>query len=83
MVKNLKAFTKREIEQARRARELLARMDFPTVEQAMSIVNSESNFEITARDFQIADAICDKDLASIKGKTVKRATAIADITVSD
>ena len=82
VTENLKAFTKREIEQARRARELLARMGFPTVEQAMSIVNSGSNFDITARDFQIADAIWGKDIASIKGKTVKRATAIADITVS-
>ena len=48
----------------------------------MSIVNSGSNFDNTARDFQIADAIWGKDLASIKGKSVKRATAIADITVS-
>ena len=82
VVEDLKSFTKREIEQARRARELLARMGFPTVEQAMSIVNSGSNFDITARDFQVADAIWGKDIASVKGETVKRATAIADITVS-
>ena len=50
VVENLEAFTKR-------ARELLARMGFPTVEQAMSVVNSVSNFDVTARDFQIADAI--------------------------
>ena len=82
VVENLKAFTKREIEQARRARELLARMGFPTVEQEMSIVDSKSNFDITARDFQLTDVTWGKDIASIKGKTVKRATAIADITVS-
>ena len=57
-------------------------MGFPTVEQAMSIVNSGSNFDITARDFQVADAIWGKDIASMKGETVKKATAIADITVS-
>ena len=79
---NSRAFSKREIEQARRAREMLARMGFPTVEQAMSIVNTGSNFEITARDFQIADAIWGKDIASVKGKTVKRSTDAADITVS-
>ena len=79
---NLKVFTKREVEQARRAREMLARMGFPTVEQAMSIINCGSNFDVTARDFQIADAIWGKDIASLKGKTTKRATAIADITVS-
>ena len=82
VVENLKAFTKREIEQGRRARELLARMGFPTVEEAMSIVNSGSNFDVTARDFQIADAMLGKDIASLKGKTTKRATAVSDITVS-
>ena len=65
VVENLKSFTKREIEQARRARELLARMRFPTVEQAMSVVNSVSNFDVTARDFQIADAIWGKEMSSL------------------
>ena len=82
VTKNLKSFTKREVEQARRAREMLARMGFPTVEQAMSIINCGSNFDVTARDFQIADAIWGKDIASLKGKTTKRATAIADIAIS-
>ena len=72
---NFEAFTKREIERAKKARELLARMGFPTVQQAMSILNSGSNFEVTARDFQIADAIWGTDIASLKGKTIKRATA--------
>ena len=79
---NQKAFTKREVEQARRAREMLARMGFLTVEQAMPIINCGSNFDVTARDFQIADAIWGKDIASLKGKTTKRATATADIAVS-
>ena len=82
VTENLRAFTKREVEQARKAREMLARMGFPTVEQAMSIINSGSNFEVSARDFQIAEAIWGKDIASLKGKTTKRATAVADITVS-
>ena len=55
VAENSKHFTKREIERARQARELMARMGFPSVEQAMSIVNSGSNFDITTRDFQIAD----------------------------
>ena len=78
---NLKAFTKREIKRARKARELMARMGFPTVEQAMSIVNSGSNFDVSARDFQIAEAIWGRDMASIKGKTTKRATTPADVSV--
>ena len=82
VTETLKAFTKREIEGARRARVLLARMGFPTVEQAMAIVNSGSNFDVSSRDFQIADAIWGKDIASLKGKTIKNATVAADIVVS-
>jgi hypothetical protein len=54
---NLSCFTKREIEQARKARELLVRMGFPSVQQAIRTVNSGSNFDVTARDFELADAI--------------------------
>ena len=79
---NAKAFIKREIEQAREARELLARMGFPSVAQAIGILNSGSNSEVTARDFQIADAIWGADIASLKGKTTKKATAVADIIVN-
>lgn len=82
VAENSKLFTKREIERARQARELMARMGFPTVEQAMSIVNSGSNFDITTRDFQIADAVWGKDMASVKGKTTKRASPSADNVIS-
>ena len=78
---NLRAFTKREIERARAARELMARMGFPSVAMAMSIVNSGSNFDISSRDFQVAEAIWGRDMASLKGKTTKRATVAADITI--
>jgi hypothetical protein len=79
---NMKLFTKREIAQARKARESLARMGFPSVGQAIRTANSESNFDVTARDFEIEDAIWGKDIASIKGKTKKQVTPVADITVS-
>ena len=78
---NLQAFTKREIERARSACELMSRMGFPTVGMAMSIVNSGSNFDICARDFEIAESIWGKDMASVKGKTNKRATATADVSI--
>ena len=54
---NLRAFTKREIGRARSARELMSRMGFLTIRMVMSIVNSESNFDITSRDFETAEAI--------------------------
>ena len=78
---NLKAFTKRETYRARSARELMGRMGFPTVGTAMSIVNSGSNFDISARDFEITEAIWGRDMASIKGKTTKHATSTADVSV--
>ena len=49
---------------------------------ARSIINSGSSFDLTSRDFQIADAIWGEDAASLKAKTTKRATAVADITIS-
>jgi hypothetical protein len=79
---NLSCYTKREIEQARKARELLVRMGFPSVQQANRTVSSGSNFDVSARDFEIADAIWGKDVASLKGKTKKRATPVADINIS-
>ena len=45
VTENLRAYTKREVEHAKRAKEMLARMGFPTVEQAMSIINSRGQRE--------------------------------------
>ena len=78
---NLRAFTKREIGRARLARELMSRMGFPTVATAMPIVNSGSIFDISSRDFEIAEAIWGMDMASIKVKTTKCATVTADISI--
>jgi hypothetical protein len=65
----LKSYTKREVAQARKAREMLVRMGFPSVPQAIRAAGSGSNFDVTARDFEIAEAIWGKDVASLKGKT--------------
>jgi hypothetical protein len=45
------------------------------------MVNSGSNFSVSARDFKVAEAIWGKDVPSLKGKTKKQATAIADMSV--
>lgn len=78
---NMSRYTKREIEQAKRAREMLGRMGFPSVADAINMISSGSNFDLTARDFQRADAIWGKDIASMKGKTKSKQTAEADISV--
>lgn len=78
---NLRAFTEREIERARAARELMVRMGFPSAAMAMSIVNSGSNFDISSRDFRVAEAIWGRHMASLKGKTMKRASVVLDIMI--
>jgi hypothetical protein len=70
------------VAQARKAREMLVRMEFPSVPQAIRAAGSGSNFDVTARDFEIAEAIWGKDVASLKGKTKKKETPVADIEVT-
>ena len=80
-IDNAAMYTKREVDGATRARELLAKMGFPPVSQAIDITNRGSNFDVTARDFAVADAIWGSDIASMKGKTKKRPTTVADMTI--
>jgi hypothetical protein len=82
VTENLKCYTKREIESATRARKLLAFMGYPSVEMAISMLRDGSGFDVSEYDFEVADAIWGKDIASIKGKTTRKATASTDITLS-
>ena len=68
---NLQLYTKREVASARNARELLARMGYPAVEEAIAMLRDGNDFNVTEYDYRVADAIWGKDIASIKGKTVK------------
>ena len=54
---NLKKYTKREIAGAGRARLLLAKMGFPSVRGAIDIATRGTNFDVTDRDFAIAEDI--------------------------
>lgn len=75
---NMSRYTKREVEGARRARHLLAKMDFPPVNHAIEIATRGVNFKVTATDFRIANDIWSPDIASLKGKTKKQATNVPD-----
>ena len=46
-------------------------MSFPSVADAKHLVTTSSGFDVTARDFDIANDIYGQDVASIKGKSVK------------
>ena len=50
---NMSQYTKREIEGARKASNLLAKMGFPPVSQGIEIATRGVNFTVTGADFQI------------------------------
>lgn len=60
---------------------MLGRMGFPSVKDAIDMVTTGTNFEVTGKDFQVADSIWGKDIASIKGNTTRRATNVANMEV--
>lgn len=78
----MKKYTYREVESARVARELLARMGYPSVENAISIIKGGDNFGVSEIDFRVADAIWDKDITSMRGSVKRRATPPADIQIA-
>lgn len=54
---NLKRYSKREVESAGKARQLLAKMRYPTVDMAIAMLRDGNNFDVAAYDFKVADAI--------------------------
>ena len=81
VTENIQHFTKREVEGARRAVEMRARMGFPSLEKAISLVRSGKNFDVCERDFRIAESIWGPDAASLQGKTKKMRTPQASVEV--
>jgi hypothetical protein len=79
---NMKRYSKREIGGATRAREMLSRMGYPSVQQAIAIVESGVNFDITGHDYRIAEAIWGADIATLKGKTRKLGAVPADMVIA-
>ena len=54
---NMRQFTKQEVESARRAKELLARMGYPSVDNAVAMLRTGKNFDVSEYDFKVAHAI--------------------------
>jgi Zinc knuckle len=79
VAENLVKYTKREVEGAHRARELLSKMGYPSVQMAISMIRSGDNFNVSAHDFQVANAIWGKDVASLQGKIRRRKAKPADM----
>ena len=51
---NMAKYSKREVASAGEARELLARMGYPSVENAIAMIKGGDNMKVTERDFRIA-----------------------------
>ena len=78
---NMRKYSKREVESAGSARELLARMGYPSVENAIAMIKGGDNMGVTERDFRVAHDIWGKDVTSMRGKTKKKVTVAADLTI--
>ena len=70
---NLAGFTAREIEQAKRARELYHAVGAPTVQNFKGILrmNIIQDCPVTADDVNLAERIYGPDVATLKGRTVR------------
>lgn len=79
---NMRKYTKREVESAGAARELLARMGYPSVENAIAMIKGGDNMKVTESDFRIAHDIWGKDVTSMRGKAKKRTTPVADMIIT-
>lgn len=82
VAENMRKYTKREVESAAAARELLARMGYPSVENAIAMIRGGDNMKVTESDFRIAHDIWGKDITSMRGKTKKQSSPIADMIIT-
>ena len=66
-------YTPREVERAKRARDLLAALGSPSVAdlKAAIAMNAIANLPVKTEDVNLAKKIFGKDLATLKGKTTK------------
>ena len=75
---NMKGFTKRQIEQAKRARKLMTVLGFPTTENFKHILRQRlvRNCPVTTEDINIAEKIWGSEIASMKGKKTRSRPAL-------
>jgi hypothetical protein len=67
--------------EAKRARELLPRLGYPSVENAIAMLRDGTGFDVTPYDFKVADAIWGPDIASLCGKTTRDKAMTPDATI--
>ena len=65
---NMARYTKREVIAAKKARDLLARLGYPSVENAIAMLRDGTGFDVTPYDFKVADAIWGLTLPPFEAK---------------
>ena len=70
---NKKFYTKRQFERAKRARELLYSLGYPSINNMKAIIrmNAIKNNPVTTEDVDIAQKIFGPNIATLKGKTTR------------
>jgi hypothetical protein len=73
MDENKKFYTKRQFERAKRARELLYSLGYPSINDMKAIIqmNAIKNNPVTTEDVDIAEKIFGPDVATLKGKMTR------------
>ena len=82
VAENMRKYTKREVESAGVERELLARMGYPSVENAIAMIRGGENMKVSENDFRVAHDILGKGITSMRGKMKKRTTPLADMIIT-
>jgi hypothetical protein len=69
---NTMSYSRREVEDAKRARDFIRKMGYPSPKQAIDLIQSGSvyNCPVTVHDIIRAERIFGSDIASLKGKRV-------------
>jgi hypothetical protein len=68
VAENMKKYTKREVMGAMASRELLAKLGYPSFENASAMLRDGNGFTVAPYDFKVADTIWGPDIASMSGK---------------
>jgi predicted lactoylglutathione lyase len=80
---NMRQYTKREVNQAKSARELMARLGHSSSQATIDMLDAGlTNCDITKQDVRNADAIFGLSIPSLRGKTHKHASTSASPVIA-
>ena len=80
---NMRQYTKREVNQAKAARELMARLGYASSQATIDMLDAGmSNCDVTKQDVRNADAIFGSSIPALRGKTHKRASTPASPVIT-